>query len=428
MRVSDILDQVQERLHDGGVIWSRAELLDWLNDGYRQMLAESHCAVRPVVFEVPPHTAWAGTYEWEDAHAPGTFRVLTRASQIYTVTHTWELQHLEGIAPEDEDTWAVTHLWERAMIDSDITVPFRFVIEREHERPLRVYWDNKQLVGTSTRELDLRDTTWWNESGEPIAHLKGTGREASFELFEVVTSYNQGYECVHCEAGIPRHFAGDRTYGVSSSVATPGMAYSTIDAGIVPGLALRFTDEEGTTAGLYTTFSWEADLSVETDEERTYVNTFGWEASYGGDEYFLGVGNPRWITSPDRHYLAAPLDDGPYGAIRDFKTSEDSVLLWHVVINARPLTELDSPLLIPRQCYKYLRWFVLGRAYSRQGEGQRPDMAEHYLNLFRAGVGVLSSLGPVTKHDRVLARETYTPVAARPLRVRLPSNYPQPSY
>lgn len=46
------IDQCQERLHDDGVLWSRDELLDWLNDGYRQMLSQLDPIIKQICYVV----------------------------------------------------------------------------------------------------------------------------------------------------------------------------------------------------------------------------------------------------------------------------------------------------------------------------------------------------------------------------------------
>ena len=125
-----LIDQCQERLHDDGTLWTRDELLDWLNDGYRQLLSQAHACVRPVIFDVPPRVAWAGSQDWEDSSNKGTFQRFTRGGQQIQPTHDWELEFLEGITPTSGDTYAVTGLWERAYIDSDLDRRFRFASRR----------------------------------------------------------------------------------------------------------------------------------------------------------------------------------------------------------------------------------------------------------------------------------------------------------
>ena len=102
------------------------------------------------------------------------------------------------------------------------------------------------------------------------------------------------------------------------------------------------------------------------------------------------------------------------------------MFLFEVVITSRTLTESDSPVLIPRQLHKYLRFFILGRAFARIGEGQRPDLAQHYSQLFQVGVTVFTALGNPTLIDRVYGREEFAPAdQGRPPRVRLPSTFPR---
>ena len=158
MLVGAILDKAQTFLHDDGIIWSRAQLLDWLNDGYRQLLAQSHAVVRPFQIDVPGRTAWAASQEWEDRHGQGTFRQFAYHSHAGEVSccFKWESQHLEGVAVEPSLD-ATTQMWE-IVHTSDFEQHCRLVLSKQHERPIKVYHDDKRLLGASAKEMDtLRD-------------------------------------------------------------------------------------------------------------------------------------------------------------------------------------------------------------------------------------------------------------------------------
>lgn len=421
MLLKEILDKVQEKLHDDGVIWTRTELLEWVNDGYRQMLAQSQAVQRPYQYDLPPRCAYAGTQEWEDV-AKGTFQRFTKLIRNLSATYEWEIEHIEGVAAPTNSYPAVTQLWETAHT-SDSNRHFRFIVGKAHDRPIRVYWDDKQLTGTSDRNLDLRDTRWWREGGQPIAWLKGDGRDQSFEIFEAVTTYTQAYYLKDAEAGIPREFSGSRTYG--DSLGTDDWDYSYTGGGDfdVIGLGRRISTE-GTS--YYYLFAWEAAFSTATG---TTVFTHPWEAGLvAGTQIFLPTGLARSISSTDRQYLAAPYEGGeflPTGCPRDFKSGDDSVTLWETIVPTRNLTESDSSVLLPTPLHKYLKYYTLSKAFARKSEGQNLDLSQHYLALYKTGLNILIDLGNLAFIDRVFAREEAAPIGrGRPGRVRLPSTYP----
>jgi len=438
MLVKTIIDQAQERLHDNGSIWPRTELLDWLNDGYRQLLAQSHACVRPFQLDVPGRVAYSGTQDWEDRHGRGTFLKLTKtvASGQFQATYRWEAEFLDGLAPTASNDF-VTQPWERAFSGAT-DHHFTFVLSKAHDRPLKVYWDDKQLVGASTRELDLRQTEWWNEGGEPVFWFPATGgRAQSYELYEIITAYNQAYALQEMEAGIPRAYSGDRTYSVSSSVDRWDFAYSgSADVGFFTDLGYRFTLQVSDADRTTVTFLWEKQVldgaTAFTDAKTIY--THWWEAEFVATAdlatVYPGVGLPRYHSSPDRQYLPAPYDTGELqllGAIRDFKSSKSSLTVWEIIIPTRALTETDVPALVPAQFGKYLKFYILSRAFSRKGEGFRPDFTQHYAALFQVGVALLSKLASPTFLDRVYGREEFAPAGpSRPPRVRFPATFENP--
>src|SRR3990167_4754782 len=175
MSLSDILDQAQEFLHDDGAVWPRAELLHWANDGYRQLLAQSHAVVRPFQLDVPGRTAWSSSQEWEDRHGEGTWRLFTyhvRSSSM-NATYQWEAQTLEGILPT-ASVDGVTQLWELAYAAS-VDQHMRLVLSKQHERPIKVYHDDKRLLGASTKELDTLQTEWWKQQVDPNFWFASSG-------------------------------------------------------------------------------------------------------------------------------------------------------------------------------------------------------------------------------------------------------------
>lgn len=444
--VESILDDVQSNLHDDGSVWRRAELLRWLNDGYRQLLAQAHPVTRPFQIDVPGRTAWSATFEWEDRHAQGTFRRFTTPMQNAHSqgTYRWETEALAGIEPTNSYD-CITQLWERAH-SSDIDHHFRFALGKHHERNRLVYWDDERIWPISTKETDLRSTRWWVETGEPFMWTAGVGRDATFEVFEVQTDYNQSYfhqDGDYPEAGIgiyglPRGFSSDasRTYEVDSGVDRWDFSYtSSADVGFATGLGFRFTRQSDDDLSSYPVHVWEeehldGDLTATeagTNSTASGVTTHWWEAEFAGVEVRLGVGAARGLSSANRQYFAAAYDSGSQllGTGRSFASSANAITVWEIIVPSRDLDEGDTPELIPVRCHRYLRFYVLAKAFGRTGEGNRPDLAQHYASLYQLGVGLLATLGTPSLLDRVYAREQVREASVlAPPRVRFPSTFP----
>jgi len=436
MSIGDILDQAQEFLHDDGDIWTREELLGWANDGYRQLLAQSHAVVRPFQIDLPGRTTWAASQEWEDRHGQGTFRLFTyhiRSASI-NATFQWEAQALEGITPEDS-TDCVTHLWEMVHADS-IDMHSRLVLSKQHERPLKVYHDDKRLIAASNRELDTLATEWWTQTGDPIFWFPTNGgRDGSYEIYELQSAYSQGYDLRDSELGMPRLLSGDRTWGFSGDDVRWSYAYSGYaDYGMHSGLGYRFTIKSAADT-INAVWDWETDeidngTSTDT-EESDPVGTQPWElvvdSSLDEDQFRLAMGLVRGVSSDDRQYLAAPYANAEYstlGAARDWKTSEDAITIWEIIVSATELTEGDGLSLIPSRFGKYIKFYVLSRAFSRKGRGFRADMASHFTALFQVGVARLSKIGNLGFIDRNFAREAVVVSSGyRPPMVQLPPEF-----
>ena len=425
MIVETIIDAAQDMLHDDGKVWGRDELLEWLNDGYRQLLAQSCACNRPYIIDVPGRHAWAGTQEWEDRHGPGTFRKFTESvnSGAIQASSKWEAESIDGIA-STQSLEGVTQLWERTL-SGHAEARFSFITSKAHEKPVRIYWDDRRLMGASVREMDMLDTDWFQQGGRPIFAFPN-GRDGTYEVYQMVTDYAQGYDCKNGESGgLPRLFSGSRTYVVDSP--TDRWAYAYTDsgsAGAMPGLGFRITGQATDESQTFYVFDWEREhLEGGTDfEDSTDVGS-----SLFDNLALLGVGVAREIRSTDRQYVPAPYDSGApeiCGIPRDYKSSEDSLTIWEAIVPTRPLTEADSLAMIPKQFGKYLKFYVLSRAFSRKGEGFRPDLAQHFTSLFQVGVGVLKKIANLGYVDRVYARESFRgSPTGRPPAVQLPASF-----
>ena len=434
MTISAIIDQAQEFLHDDGAIWPRAELLHWINDGYRQLLAQSHAVVRPFQIDVPGRTAWSASQEWEDRHGAGTFRVFTyhvRAASI-CATFQWEAQALEGITPSNSAD-GFTQLWELAYIDSS-DQHCRLILSKQHERAVKVYYDDKRLLGASARDLDSLTTDWWQQTGSPIFWFPSNGgRDGSYEIYELDAGYTQSYDQQQVERGMPRLFSGTRTYSTAGSVDRWDYAYSgTADSGMAIGLGYRFTG--ASSGGIYdTTFDWERDQidsGTSSDTASTITTcTQWWEVLFDTtlSAIILPIGALRGATSPDHQYAVAPYTSAAFSALgiaRDFKSSEGAIAIWEIIVSATELDEDDGLSLIPPQMMKYLKFYILSRAFSRKGQGYRPDLAQHFTSLFQLGMALLTKIGNLGFIDRNYQRDMVTQSGGyRPPLVQLPPEF-----
>lgn len=434
MTVGDLIDEAQSFLHDDGEIWPRAELLNWATDGYRQLLAQSHAVVRPTQIDVPARTAWVGTQEWEDRFGQGTWRKATFASRStqYQTTFQWEAEQLDGLSPSTTNS-AITHPWEIYYLGGETDAHMRLVLSKQHERPLKVYHDDKRLIGASTREVDTLTTEWWKQTGDPIFWFPSEGgRDGSYEVYQISSAYAQGYHCDEREAGGPRLFSGERTYSHETPNSEWTYAYTSIgDSGFLAGLGYRITDlsTDRTVLHLY---EWEDAEGYGADSaEADAVATYQWEVDGGYDSTTdspaIRVGVLRTISSADRQYLATPYANAEYstlGVPRAWGTSADSITIWEIIVTADELTETDGLSLIPSRMGKYVKYYILSRAFSRKGRGFRPDLSQHYTALFQLGVGLLSKLGNLGFIDRSYSRDTVTIAAQyRPPVVQFPPQY-----
>ena len=94
-----------------------------------------------------------------------------------------------------------------------------------------------------------------------------------------------------------------------------------------------------------------------------------------------------------------------------------------VVVPLVDVGETDAPVLIPAPLQKYLRYYVLSRAFGREGEGQRLDLAQHYEARFQRGAQLLKRFGDSAHADRVFRRQEPNLGRGRPPLVRLPSEF-----
>ena len=461
--VSQELTRIQARLHDSGTLWPQAELLRWYNEGYRQLLSQSGAAVRIYVHDVPGRFSYTGTQEWEDQYTSnGLFQNVGRNAAKgngRSGVLLWEVEQLEGITPTTSSN-AMTQLWERSLATSTDR-HFRFALAANHDHIRRVAWDDEALSGTHVDNMDLMDSSWWREEGEPLYWLKGTGRDKSIEVFTVVTEYNEQYTLERYEQGMAREFEGTRSYSVETDQREFTWSYTTSGDGDyladsdddVIYHAIKLTKKPTLSTDAHGCFVWErstiddiANATSNTTDATAgeLLPTYWWEGVSGGEgpEFFQvasdattyvsaldpGLGIARYATSADRQYLAVVNESGQehYGIPRDYRSTANSLSIWEAIIPNRDLTTADTPGLIPTQMFKYIRYYVWYRAFGHAGEGQRTDLSDHYKARFDTGVMFLAQLKDVSYRDHVYARKEISGLGEPRLpRVRLPAEFPR---
>jgi len=436
--VATDLDKIQANLHDSGVLWPRTELLRWYSDAYRDLLSRSRAFTRISLFDVPGRFAYSIAHDWEDRHTATTqwkFSIASYNAQRQG-TYQWETEAMDGVTPTNSLV-GITQQWERAYT-GETDRHFRFGLKKDHERIKRLAWDNALLSPVSVRELDESDDAWMRRVGDPTWWTPGTGRSREFEIYEIKTDYNQGYEHQNYEQGIPRYITGARTYSMTVGSYYPTNAYGYTTSGdsdhlvnttpaVLSGMGWRFTKAAADTANGFGTQIWEKQqLDGDTLTAGSTVGSYGWESEFGADEVSFGVGAIRGITSPDRQYLAIWSGTGQYqfiGGIRQFMSSDNALTAYETVLPDSDLMESDTPEMIPGRLQKYLRYYVLHRAFGRIGEGQNPELALHYLQRYMRGVVLLQKLADVAHKDRIYVKDPVAEVDMRPSRVRLPSTF-----
>lgn len=222
------LDVVQDKLHDAGTLWPRAELLRWYQDGLRQLLAQSQAVRRLYITDIPPRYTWTHSYEWEARHLQGgTGRMLLLPTLDGTkrVTGLWESEHHGGVSPTDSEALK-TQEWERSY-GNDTVQHYIVALPRRHDQIFRVAWDDERVQPVTIRELDASDDEWMTRVGEIDWWLPGTGRIQQIEVYEIQTTYVQNYMLDQAELfGTTRQWSGSRTYGVSGAQLENGYAYT----------------------------------------------------------------------------------------------------------------------------------------------------------------------------------------------------------
>jgi hypothetical protein len=343
--VADDLDRIQQTLQDQGALWPRQELLAAYAQAYRQLIAQAQGVRRFTILHVPPRWSASVTQGWEVPLCGGNTRRVTYLAQQghTTCTQPWEAAAVEHRASSTPASPWVTQLWELGLSSTPAQVA-EFALPLNHERVAALYYDHERLDPVAVKELDQLGTAWWGEpGGEPW--LWGLGLEGSRQrqvvVYRLLANIYLDYCLVPRPRGIVRRLEGDRTYTLHPRQPWPPL------------------------------------------------------------------GTLRRLDSPDRQYWPRSAWEAPLGTQRDWRSSVQALLVWEVIVpdSVPELVEASTPVLLPAELRKYLRWAVLAEAYSRPGEGTNPQLAQLYLARWERGVRLLKSLGTISGRDALMQRQ-----------------------
>lgn len=224
-------------------------------------------------------------------------------------------------------------------------------------------------------------------------------------------------------------FSWEAHFGGVGTVTTAGPLPTNTGHPVLPsGMGWRFTQAATDTSRSFVTQPWEAQVvqGATSFPAGGTVGTYGWEAIFGAPTLEFGVGTIRSMVSPDRQYWGVQSGIDTYGlcgGLRDLRSSENALQVWHSVAQEVDLVESDTPDLIPAPMQKYCRYFALAKAYGRPGEGQQLALSLHYTERYDRGVKVLKKLTDQANKDRVWRRQDDSGFRGRTPLVRLPSNF-----
>lgn len=218
---------------DDGLLWTREDILESYNDAYRQLLTRSQAVKHWSILDVPGRFTLTATQEWESRYASGgSFWKWTWTGGDYECTSLWEVEALENLETQ-ASAEGVTQEWERFLVNPDGQY-YRFALPRNNERIVAMWYDHRRLMSLEVVEMDQLWRNWMSLGNYPLAWIIGTGRSRTFDLYEIVTTYQQGYSQIDSwPFGVARSFAGTRTwttadsqlYGIPRTVLSPDRQY-----------------------------------------------------------------------------------------------------------------------------------------------------------------------------------------------------------
>ena len=412
--VSALIDDVTQRLGDSATIVSRAEIKDWIVDGYSRMIRDARTPCQLEVQDVPPRFEYAVTYEWERQYIRGTTRkfTYTHYSGRYECT---SLAEASGHFSQTVGQWQynVTHLQELAHISGGIDSPYVFSIPRRQDL-LGVWYDGDVLLPVAGRQLEGGDN-WWDNSGLPSLFTTDYSHN-TFDLYRIVTSNNAAYTEDRA-IGTPRAISGSRTYAIDTG-ETWGWSYTDAPLHTVP-----FTGIGRKLPGTLTADGhWDiADGAYTHPFERDHAARLSLVSDT--DFVTMPIGAIRNIISADRQYHNSASWQR-HGTIRSWGSSVDNLLIYAAVVPERNISEGDTLGLVPAALEKYVVFYALSMVHGREGELYEPNMAEHYRMRYGRGVALLGKIRNVAYRDVEYSRGRAG--QSRRLQIpQLPDNYPR---
>ena len=452
--IADMVTDILSRLNDDGTLFTRAEILRWISEGYRRFTNQTQPARTFTALDMPPRHTRAITHPWESNDTIGSGDGFSGTYRKWTFTHQngrsectflWEAQAADNI-PVTPQLRAVSQLWELSLGEGDIDAHYRFALPRNEAVIHGVWHDHDRLEATTTQILDGLEDKWWTVQGEPTVYAQTLGDANTFDVYEIETEYQQAYEHREASRGSPRGFSGDRTYVINSGLTSWGYAYAWNGEPQTPSVQLtgpgrRFTlgpvsdvtFNQGD--GFFYTHTWEGQVHAgETPTASSAIaetNPIRYDPAVDPpvqSTIDIELGIYRKGLSPDRQYFPSAQWQ-VQGIARRWGSSKDNILVWHSVNATDILSEADTLPLIPPRVRKYLAFFALSILFNRQGEGYDPALAGHYQQRASRGVVLLHKLANVTRTNAMYTRE----VGPHSPRVRnrlpqLPSNFARASW
>ena len=421
--LTDLIDDILERLHDDETLFTRAEIIRWISDAYRKFSYQARHAKTFTCLDMPPRHTRAITFNWERNIGTGTWRkwTYTNRNDHTECTHLWEVQQANGLTP-GASTANVSNLWELAYAGATIDTHYRFMLPKRDSGINKVWHDHDLIGPTTARILDWTETEWWQFGGEPYAWTRSLSDDHSFDLYEIETEYFQSFEIGANDIGNPRSWMeDDHSFNVQSRTTAWDYAYSwngepeAATGGALNGLGRRFTFGP-TEDGYYYTHDWEGDEHPDQNEAAT---TNHWELFK-----YLEVGAFRSASSSDRQYFPS-YQWATRGLLRQAGKSENALLIYHDVYPKDLVDEAMETPMVPDQIRKYLAYHALGILFNRQGEGYDPAMAGHYELRGARGMTILRRLGRIERLDESYVRGGERRGSREPPLPQLPSNYPR---
>ena len=427
--VTTILDECEQRLHDpSNKIWSRAELLGYLNEAQRELSVQSNLLASLAAYDSPGRWGYAASQPWEVEQvrpARAWLPFLRGPDAKSRSTGQWEIEFIDGRTPTTSVA-GITQPWEIAHQATDRPLPFP--APHGHLRTIKASWDLRRIGGTTTKDLDDLEYDWWTDTGLPQWVWADTLGSRQFGIFPLHAGYNQSFALGGTiPNGSPREYSGDRTYGFSSIDPCLRLFNGHTCSGdelhaISP--SWRFTRKASDSSTSFPTHIWEEEIvegSLTFSASET-IGSFGWEDEHGAqnvpDCFILGI--PR--TFSGRDYMA---DDPAYGTPRSWQSTDGQLGLWHSTIPADVVEETDSPNEIHPRLHKYLRSYICWKAFDRQGPGRNPKLAAFYRIHFNVGLKVFRMVAQAFMREIEFRRETFATVDRRPPRVTLPPEFPR---